>query len=761
MDGRRALGFAGAIAVAVVAVTLFQMLRTPHGESDAARHPEAPAGSSRRDGGDGSGRTDVATESARDAGGVHAKREGVAPDAPTERGGDAREPAAALLKIVVTDRVRGGPLAGVVVTPDASDVRPRELAAIRTRNGLAADAKLEFTTDAGGGAALHWITGRSLFVAFRPGGRVEDEQAQIVPALNIDEVRELSVALFAGPDLAFFGVVVERGADGAAGRPVAGAQVDLLDWKKEPTRLATTGPDGRFQFTARSWRNGGLSIAAAGYAPAFARIEPGHESIERAFPIELAKPARLLARVRDAGGAAISGAKIELSVSPTLLAQPHPIPIDAPRIVRTATTDDAGRTTLDDLPPGVALDLDVTAAGCAPLQEKEALRFEGGATVEREFTLGTVARVRGRVVDTDGNAVEAALLRMTPQSDLEPEARHRHDDRRKRRSAKASGADGRFEIADVPSGTWWLDLDPGEPQVYAGGEPTRAPSTVKVRGEKHRAASPLLAVEVPAFMKEVEVTLVVTLDLSIRGRVRFVESDEFYDIEVLAYPVAMPVIDVVTTVPKSDGTFELVPLVDGEWEVMVNVEDESQGYGEPPPRRVKAGATDVEFVLEKSAVVIAGRVVDATTLKPVEGAWCSVTNDANRHESARGSGDDGRFELRFPTGGTFTVRVTTRDGRIGLATNVVVAPGGKSDALEIALAPGAKLKLAVKDPPTGCRFEVRRDGRLVAADDFGTSREAEPTVPPGHLEVRLFRGDDLIATHEVDAKSGATVSCGE
>jgi hypothetical protein len=223
----------------------------------------------------------------------------------------------------------------------------------------------------------------------------------------------------------------------------------------------------------------------------------------------------------------------------------------------------------------------------------------------------------------------------------------------------------------------------------------------------------------------------------------------------------MPAIDTVTTVPKSDGTFELAPLVDGEWEIVVGIDDESQGYGEPPPRRVKAGATDVEIVLEKSAVAIAGRVVDATTLQPVADAWCSVTNDADRSERARGSGDDGRFEIRFPTGGTFTVRVTTRDGRIGLATNVVVAPGGKSDALEIALAPGAKLKLTVKDPPAGCRFEVRRDGRVVAADEFGTSREVEPTVPPGRLEVRLFRGDDLIATHEVDAKSGATVSCGE
>lgn len=759
MDGRRVLGFAGAAAVAIVAITLFQLLRAPHGEGDASR--ELGTSAARRAGGDASGRPDVETESAHGAGGVHAKRDGLAPDAPAARDDEAREPAAALLKIAVTDRVRGGPLAGVVVTPDASDFKPREVAALRTRNGFAADAKLEFTTDAGGAAALHWIPGRSLFVAFRPGGRVEDEQSQIVPALKVDEIRELAVALFSGPDLAFCGVVVERGADGAAARPVAGAQVDLLDWKKEPVRLATTGPDGRFQLTARSWRNGGLAIAADGFAPAFSRIETGHESIERAFEIQLAKPARLQARVRDAGGAAIPAATIELSVSPTLLAQPHPIPIDAPRIVRTATTDDAGRATLEALPPGVALDLDVSAAGCAPLQEKEALRLEADATVERDFTLGTVARVRGRVVDADGNAVEAAQLRMTPQSDLEPDARRRLDDRRKRRSAKPSGADGRFEIADVPSGTWWLELDPGEPQAYAGGEPRHAPATVKVRGEKHRAASSLLAVEVPAFTKEVEVTLVVTLDLSIRGRVRGVEDGQYYGIEVLAVPVARPATGVVTTVPKSDGTFELAPLVDGEWDVVVSVDDESHGYGEPPPRRVKAGATDVEFVLEKSGTAIVGRVVDGTTLQPVDGAWCSVTDDADQSERARGCDDDGRFEIRFPKGGTFTVRVTTRDGRIGLVTNVVVAPGGRSDALEIALAPGAKLKLAVKDPPTGCRYEVRRDGRVVAADDFGSSREAEPTVPPGRLEVRLFRGDDLIATHEVDAKSGATVSCGE
>src|SRR5262249_10047817 len=188
--------------------------------------------------------------------------------------------------------------------------------------------------------------------------------------------------------------------------------------------------------------------------------------------------------------------------------------------------------------------------------------------------------------------------------------------------------------------------------------------------------------------------------------VRAAEGGDLYGVFIRSRPVGTPWPEVVSTAPKSDGTFELGPLVDGEWEISVDVEDASQGFGEPPPRRVKAGATDVEFVWEKSAATIAGRVIDATTLQPVDNAWCSVTNDADRHERARGCEADGRFEIRFPTGGTFTVRVTTRDGRVGLATNVVVAPGGRSAALEIALAPGARLKLKGPDPPTGCRYEV-------------------------------------------------------
>jgi hypothetical protein len=758
VDGRRVLGIAGAVAVAVVAFTLFQMLRTPGEESDSTRHPGAPAGSARRAGGDAGGRSDVGTESARDAGGAHARREGFAPDASADRGGDAREPAAALLKIVVTDRVGGGRLAGVVVTPDASDFAPRELAAIRTRNGLAADAKIELTTDAEGAALLHWIPGRSLFLFFRPGNRNEDEQTQGVERLKVDEVRELAVALFPGPDLAFYGQVIAGG--DAEERPVAGAQVLFHDWRVKSTPVAATSTDGRFQFTARSWRNGCVEVAAEGYASAFARVEPGHETVERALVLQLSKPARLLARVVDASGVALRGATIQLGTAPSKLTQPRPIPIDAPRIERSATTDDAGRATLDDLPPGVALDLELHAAGCAPIEEYEALRLDAGATVEREFKLGSVARVRGRVVAANGDAVEAARVRMTPQPDPDEDPRRHLDDRRIRSSARPTGADGRFEVADVPAGKWWLALDPGPPQAYAGGVPQHAPSTVVVHGVKHRAAAKLVAVEVPSFTRDVEATLIVTLDLSIRGHVRPVESDEFYGVEILGRLVSEPWLDGVSTVPKSDGTFELAPLVDGEWEIRVDLDDDTLGYGEPPPRRVKAGATDVDFVLEKSAVKILGRVIDATTLQPVDGAWCSVTG-AEGGEAARASGNDGRFELVFPTGGTFTVRVTTRDGRFGLVTNVVVTPGGRSDALEIALSPGAKLKLKAPDPPTGCRYEVRRDGVLVASDEFGPSREIERTVPAGRLEVRLFRGDEPLTTRDVEAKSGETVSCGE
>src|SRR5262249_25440076 len=149
----------------------------------------------------------------------------------------------------------------------------------------------------------------------------------------------------------------------------------------------------------------------------FALVEAGHESPEKALVLQLAKPARLRARVRDAGAAAISGAAIELSVAPTELAQPHPMPVDAARIVRPAKTEGAGTAPPDDLPPDVELALAVTAAGCAPLQQKGALRLEAGATVEREFRLGTIARVQGRVVTASGDPVEAAHVVMAPRLD--------------------------------------------------------------------------------------------------------------------------------------------------------------------------------------------------------------------------------------------------------------------------------------------------------------------------------------------------------
>jgi hypothetical protein len=718
-----------------------------------------------------SGRTDadlpLESASGRTADEVGAQREIAVAPGSAAHAEVAVESGAATLKLVVSDRGGGGRIAGVVIAGDLSDLPFPVAQNVRALNGVADSAPVELTTDANGAATIRWVPGRRITLACRPGGRAADEQIKEVPALQADEVRELALELWSGADLEFHGSVVEaNGSGGATARPIAGAQVLAHDWKSKSVPVATTNTDGRFHFLASSWKKGCIEVAADGYAPAFARIEPGHESPERALVLKVAKVARLRARVRDAGGAAVRGATIDLYLRSGLLTQPEPGPVDAPPLLRRAVTDDVGRATVDDVPPGVALDVEIRAPKCAPFREGGAFTLEPGSTSEREFTLGTVARVHGHVVDRTGNPVEGAKLSLTSRDKVKSAPGGFQFGYVGCFAKGLTGKDGAFEFEDVPEGAWWLYIDSDRSNIVAEGETRAAGPKLKIRGKAHLVAATPKMVDVAKSANDVEVDLVVTLDLAIRGRVRTADGGEFRSVTVAARPVAAPVdgefalARVIADVAK-DGSFLLAPLVEGEWELVADVGDGSLGYGDPSPQRVKAGATDVEIVLAKSAVTLAGRVVDAASQKPVEDAWCTIVRGEDSGERAEGSRDGGRFSIQFPDGGTFTVRVTTRDGRFGMAANLVVAAGVTRDGIEIALAPGATLRLNAPADPAGCRFEVRRNDVLVAADAFGVQPRVERTVPAGRLEVRVFRGDERIAKYEVEAKSGATVSCGD
>jgi hypothetical protein len=708
---------------------------------------------------------DSASESAADEVGAH--REVALAPGSAAHAELAVETSAATLKLVVSDRGGGGRLAGVVIAPDLSDLPLLAAQTARARNGVAESAPVELTTDAKGAATLHWVAGRRITLACRPGGRAADEQIKEVPPLQVDEERELALELWSGADLEFHGSVVEADASGGATtHPIAGAQVLTHDWKSRKVPVANSNSDGRFHFRASSWKKDCLEVAADGYAPAFARIEPGHESPERARVIKLAKVARLRARVRDASGAAVRGATIDLYLRPGLLTQPEPGPVDAPPLLRRAETDEEGRATVDDVPPGVALDVEIRATGCATFREGGAFTLEAGTTGEREFTLGTLARVHGRVVDRAGDPVEGAKLSLTSRDNVKSAPGGFQFGRVGCRAKGRSGADGAFEFDDVPEGAWWLHLVPHRSTIVAEGDSPSVGSKLRIRGELHLVAALPMKVDVAESASEVQVDLVVELDRAIRGRVRAADVGEFGGVTVVARPVSAPVDDEIDLARvfsevAMDGSFLLAPLVDGEWELVADVGDTLPGYCEPPPLRVKAGATDVEIVLAKTGAALAGRVVDAGTLKPVDDAWCTIVRDEDSSVRAEGTRGGGCFSIRFPEGGTFTVRVTTRDGRFGMATKVVVASGATRDGIEIALVPGALLRLKSPADPSGCRFEVRRDGIVVAANSFGTRAQIDRTVPTGRLEVRYFRGDERIATHEVDAMSGATVSCGE
>ncbi len=153
-----------------------------------------------------------------------------------------------------------------------------------------------------------------------------------------------------------------------------------------------------------------------------------------------------------------------------------------------------------------------------------------------------------------------------------------------------------------------------------------------------------------------------------------------------------------------DGRFEISPVDPGTYRVFV----EARGFAVwhvPSPLAFEAGSTrDVEVVLDRGAVV-RGRVVDADTRAPIEGAVVLSETDAPSQivpfdtdvewmrdwlALAR-SGPDGRFEFPALSRGAHVLRATRVGFGAGWSQRLDLRDGSEAPApvdVEIALAPG-------------------------------------------------------------------------
>jgi hypothetical protein len=241
------------------------------------------------------------------------------------------------------------------------------------------------------------------------------------------------------------------------GRPLAGAPVEVVAMPSDdlPEGLSADEqgrfligpfPPGRYQVVARSPDHVLLESPEVRLrADATPQIE-----------LRLARAARLTGRVLDEHGVPMSGVPVTaVALSEgraptadelTVLAGALPLAAEAAGLparaimkqgnIRTGTTDSQGRFVLDEMPPGRAR-LEIVHPELLPMRREPILLTPGERKEIGDLTIQAGALLNGRVLDENGQPVEAARIEARPRGKGPP-------------ARVATDRDGRFVLRVAP-----------------------------------------------------------------------------------------------------------------------------------------------------------------------------------------------------------------------------------------------------------------------------------------------------------------------
>jgi len=629
---------------------------------------------------------------------------------------DAAPGAEALLRVRVRAGEAGAPLAAIPVELRAcsGEWSHSGTAGAHGRAGdwLRTDAEgaVEFVVPAGEELELRVNRMNS----GRAGSATES-----VAALAPGENRTLVVPLAVGDDRAWFGRVV----DGAGGAPLPGASALRTDddpFRSSGDERVACDADGRLALPFRSYEASYARIEHPGYAPALVRLARGHEEAARACIVRLWRPPALAALVLGADGAPRAGVELELSAPAARLileARAH----EGGKPSWQARTDRDGRCELMELPPGVALTLTLSLDGQVLRREERALRLAPGEVREETLTVGTGCTVRGRALDAGGHP--ASGVRLWLVSDGERLALDPYRERELLRTTRTR-ADGGFELADVPAGSWALGPAPGQELSELG---TVFQVEVVEAADSRSFAPAATALAIAPGQREAELTLVLQPPLTIRGRV-VGPADEAVEFSyVVATQGALHVDD-----NAQDGRFSLGPLPPGAYRLSAN--NFGGRFADCETVTVEAGKQDVVLRL-RPAGSLRVRVTDAAG-RPAGDTRVSALHEASGAFVTTWTEDDGSacFDGLLP--GAYSLSASTPAGECARAVDLAVAVQGAPSEATLRLTRGARLTLRLPVAvPRNTWARLTLDGRLwelVRLED-----EDELVVAPGTLEIEL------------------------
>lgn len=186
------------------------------------------------------------------------------------------------------------------------------------------------------------------------------------------------------------------------------AEEHLLGYGAVTARAVATDAEGRFELPHLRPGTPPLRATRPGYAPGWwsgARVAPG-DSIDD-VEIRLGKGGAVHGRVTDAAGEPV--AKAYVIASPQWLA-----PSQSGQPMGVGVTDAAGRYSIEDLPPGPHIVIDLgreLGVGATAAQQVRPIQIRAGSSAQVDFIGGGGAtRLEGRLLQADGAPLARASL---------------------------------------------------------------------------------------------------------------------------------------------------------------------------------------------------------------------------------------------------------------------------------------------------------------------------------------------------------------
>jgi protocatechuate 3,4-dioxygenase beta subunit len=521
------------------------------------------------------------------------------------------------------------------------------------------------------------------------------------------------------------------------GRPIAGALV----WSRDPGISRRTAADGTYRIEEWPAPLIGISAAAPGYFASQGQAS-GTPGQRRGPDLSLDPALAVAGLVVDEKGSPVAG--VEIAASPSEMRT-----LASMRSGGTARTSPAGRFRIGALVAGTGHELRLSKPGFAVVTTELAPLEPGRPVADLRIVLSKGRIGFGRIMNQAEQPVSGAevVLRPAQSGDLRRQMR-RAFERSPLEYEAVTGADGRFELRDLPAGTYELTA----------------------RGKGHAPLSvPGLAIPAGAGSTDLG-TLLLAPGVPLEGYAadpagKPVAGVEIYALQPDVFPMSTFLRPDATpaAVTGADGFFRIEDRRAGETIHLLAARDgyapaEAPGVrvpSEPPVRLVLKPASTVEGkTVGVDGEPIAGAMIFAF---PTDSMPLGGRRLAGGNSGPVTSDEEGSFRIENVPPGLFELRAMAPGRQQARLGNLEVRPGEVLQGLEIVLAPGAtitgRVLSASGQPARQAEVRLQDDQTFVGTITDGEGRYSLEGVPPGRRAVLAEQGGRQ-AQRELDVRIG-------